>query len=123
MCIRDSVYSKEPKLRCSLKQLNISKPIPSDSKPNAISPILDVEMEYFRKTHLSQCSLFLTVQLYNYGKLLAPEMVTTRIRSLAFFEHVVFPITYADLSTDACIGVTIYAVSYTHMTLPTTPYV
>jgi len=100
--------------RDELYSVNIVKPRKSSDFNNKYAggttddPILGVKLEHFKNTHLSECALFLTVQLYNYGKLLAPEMVTKCIRSLRFFEHIIFPITYADLSTDACIGITIY---------------
>ena len=70
--------------------------------------ILDADITFFRKTHLSECSLFMVVQLCNNGKLLEPALTTPRIKALSFFEHIVFPITYADLAPDATIAVSVY---------------
>jgi len=93
------------KLAISSKNLDKKSNIYNSPSKN---PIVDVDISYFRKTHMSECSLFMVVQLSNNGKTVEPAITTSRLKAFNFFEHIVFPITYADLAPDATIAITVY---------------
>jgi len=85
----------------------------AEAASSARNHILDVDISYFNRSHISECCLFIIAQLCNNGKLLEPAITTPRIKAFSFFEHLVFPITYGDLAPDASIAVTIFDMNKT----------
>lgn len=109
---------KYSKLKAPTKYENVLKLPPSAFKlqqlkhPDPNEPrehLVDhVGINTFKKDFISECSIFIIVQLCNNGLLLDPAISTPRLRSLTFFEHIIFPISYSNLGPDAAIAISIY---------------